>query len=39
MPGNRLPDGLRHYLETPPKDQVLGAILRVAGLRKELCLS
>lgn len=30
--------GCDHYLEKPPKDQVLGAVLRVAGLRKQLQL-
>lgn len=28
--------GCDHYLEKPPQDLVLGAVLRVAGLRKQL---
>ncbi|MDF2447471.1 MAG: response regulator transcription factor [Moraxellaceae bacterium] len=28
--------GCDHYLEKPPKEQVLQAVVRVAGLRKEL---
>ncbi|HET8730455.1 MAG TPA: response regulator [Moraxellaceae bacterium] len=30
--------GCDHYLEKPPKDQVLSAVLRVVRLRKELSL-
>lgn len=30
--------GCDHYLEKPPKDQVLSAVLRVVSLRKELSL-